>query len=633
MTGIIETKACENGKNTRSNNQLRVALVCMPFASVGRPSIQIGLLKAVIEQAGFTADTFHLNLELAARLPLKDYEALGQHRGHMTGEWLFSVAAFGEAAHLDDEAYFAAFPDEVVWLEKCRKDRSYLIQLRHEILPSFINDCLKIVDWDSYDVIAFSSTFQQNVACLALARLIKENFPNAIIAFGGANMEDEMGPEYARSFPFIDYVMIGEGDCLFPALLRALAVGKVSELMPGLVARTPTGIIGSGQAQPNHNLDALPIPNYDEYFDRAKRLDLLRFIDAPVALPFESSRGCWWGQKNHCTFCGLNGLGMTYRSKSPQRVLRELSELAKKYRISYFEAVDNILDVKYIKDFFSEIQATRTDYQFFYEVKANLNHDQIRNLYLGGVRAIQPGIESLSTHVLQLMRKGTTMLQNVLILKWARYYRIQVAWNLLWGFPHETEEDYRQELEVLKLISHLQPPFGCTRIWMERFSPYFVERDNVSIHNLRPEASYQYVYPPHVDLEKIAYFFDYTMENTVTDEVHEETRRWVEKWQQCWSTEPDTLSYRRTQDALFVDDNRGERRGTYAFYGPMALIYEYCSETMRGATQVLHYLELIGYHYSKDEVVDALKKFCRSGLMVSENNKYLALALPTNPNW
>ena len=91
----------------------------------------------------------------------------------------------------------------------------------------------------------------------------------------------------------------------------------------------------------------------------------------------------------------MNGYGLAFRAKTPKRVFDELSELARKHRISYFEAVDNILDLHYLKDFFTTIAQTRTDYQFFYEVKANLTHEQIRTLYRGGVRSIQPGIETL----------------------------------------------------------------------------------------------------------------------------------------------------------------------------------------------------------------------------------------------
>jgi ribosomal peptide maturation radical SAM protein 1 len=613
-------------------NKFRVALICMPFAAANRPSIQIGLLKAIIDQAGFNADTYHLNLELAAQLHLDNYSPLCEHRGHMTGEWLFSVAAFGEKINLNDSAYFAAFPDEVKWIESIGKNSNFLSQLRHDIIPRFISECATMVDWSSYDLIAFSSTFQQNVASLALASRIKEKFPEVKVAFGGANMEGDMGLEYARAFPFVDYVMVGEGDVLFPSLLNALALGKVPESMPGLITRSLDRIHGGGQAQPIHNLDSLPTPNYEEYFDRAKRLDLTQFISP---LPFESSRGCWWGQKSHCTFCGLNGFNMSYRSKSTQRVLRELSEMAVKYRINTFEAVDNILDVKYVENFFSEIQATKTDYQFFYEIKANLNHNQIRSLYLGGVRAVQPGIESLNSHILKLMRKGTTMLLNVRLLKWCQYHGINVAWNLLWGFPGETEDDYLNELKVLKLISHLSPPIGSGRIWMERFSPYFVKRDEFPIKDLRPEESYNFAYPHGVDLEKIAYFFDYNMEDTLPDTIHEETRQWIDLWKQSWgSNSQDTLFYRRTLDALFIDDKRGSGQGvSHAIYGSMALIYEYCSETMRSASQVLQHLALQGYCCPNNEVVEALNFFCQSGVMLSENGQYLSLALPANPNW
>jgi len=48
--------------------------------------------------------------------------------------------------------------------------------------------------------------------------------------------------------------------------------------------------------------------------------------------------------------------------------------------------------------------------QLFYEVKVNLRYDQLAMLRAGGVRAIQPGIESLSNQVLRLMKKGCTSL-------------------------------------------------------------------------------------------------------------------------------------------------------------------------------------------------------------------------------
>jgi ribosomal peptide maturation radical SAM protein 1 len=615
----------------------RVALIGMPFGvEVNAPSIQLGLLRAVAERTGFPTDTHHLTLDLAQRLTAPVYNELCLHRGHMTGEWLFAIAAFGVIAS-EDEAYFAAFPEELEWFKRLGKDKADVIALRHDILPRFIEDCLGAVDWGEYGVVGFSSTFQQNVASLALARRIKERYPGVTIVFGGANLDGEMGPEYVRAFPFIDCAVVGEGDDVFPRLLRYLARGEPLPDLPGLAVRVPEGVRFSGQALPVRNLDALPTPVYDEYFARARHLGLFKEGQRLSGLPVESARGCWWGAKQHCTFCGLNALGMAFRAKSPQRFFAELDELALKYGVSSFQATDNIVDMKYIREVFATIASAKMDYHFFYEVKANLTREQLRSLYLGGVRSLQPGIESLSTHVLQLMRKGSTMLKNVRLLKWCRYYNFFVYWNLIWGFPGETEDDYRRELQVLECLSHLQPPSSTSRIWLERFAPYFTDRANFPIRDLRPEASYRYVYPPQVDLEKVAYFFDYSMDETVPDEAHKPTQEWVREWRRRWASDkPDTLIYRRLQDTMFIDDHRWPGPGTvHTLRGVWALAYDYCGETDRTVPQILEHVGhvTVGFPMTDWEMLAGLQGFCQQRLMVSEDGHYLSLALPANPNW
>ncbi|WP_437542244.1 RiPP maturation radical SAM C-methyltransferase [Sorangium sp. So ce367] len=621
---------------SRDVADFRVALVCMPFASADRPSIQLGLIGAIARSAGFTADLYHFNLDLAAELTPPIYEQLCERRSYMTGEWLFARAAFGESAPGDEESYLKAFPGEVSWVETLGKGRAYFAELRRQILPAFIDRCLDAVDWGSYRIVGFSSLFQQNVASLALARRIKERHPQVHIIFGGANMEGEMGREYARAFPCIDYVVSGEADEVFPKLLLALARKETHLRFPGVIARTRLGLVDGGQAPPVHDLDQLPVPVYDTYFEHAVRLGLSPYYKSTWTLPYESSRGCWWGQKHHCTFCGLNGQGMAYRAKRPARVLEELSVLARKHRICSFMAVDNILDQKYVKDFFGEIERAKVDYCFFYEVKANLTREQIRALYRGGIRRVQPGIESMSSHILELMRKGCTMLQNVRCLKWCMYYGIGVNWNLIWGFPGEAVEDYERELEVLQCITHLEPPVGSGRIWLERFSPHFTDK-SFPVSNMRPEASYGHVYPPHVDLMKAAYFFDYEMGDTVASAAHAATHAHVEQWRETWRSDAKhTLTYRRTTSGILIDVNRGpEHQKTYSVSGANAAIYELCTETIRTPAQVAEQLRALSaeHAYSADEVREAMDEFCRARLMLGEDDKYFSLALPSNPNW
>jgi ribosomal peptide maturation radical SAM protein 1 len=361
-----------------ATDHFQVALVAMPFGvTADRPAIQLGLLRALAQQAGFVADSFHLYLDLAARLTPPIFNKLCNNLGSLTREWLFAVAAFGDQVP-SEESYFSSFPQQAEWAEQAGLSTAYLSSLRREIVPAYIDDCLSAVDWGRYATVGFSSTFQQQIASLALARRIKARFPGVKIVFGGANLEGEMGVEQARRFPFIDYVVRGEGDVVFPELLRALAAGSEPGELPGLVTRDDQGL--RSEPAPTRDLDRLPSPNYDEFFERSWQLGLLPSGQYVSGLPVESSRGCWYGQKHHCTFCGLNDIAMAYRSKSPARLLDEIDELATKYRTHYFETTDEILNLRYLKEFFPSIGQSRADFQLFFENKANLTREQFRGM-------------------------------------------------------------------------------------------------------------------------------------------------------------------------------------------------------------------------------------------------------------
>ncbi|MCP4549344.1 MAG: RiPP maturation radical SAM protein 1 [bacterium] len=620
---IVQTKS--------PTRRTKLALVYMPFAMRDIPSIQLGLLSEVARNAGYHADCFYLNLDLAARLP-ETYENFCTFNIYRTGEWLFSVAAFGDAVDGDDAAYFKAFPSEVERVTNCGKTSDYLSKLRHEFLPRFIEDCLDLVPWFEYDLVGFSSTFQQSVSSLALARRIKRRWPQIRIVFGGENMAGEMGPAYARAFPFIDYVMVGEADRALPDLLKALEKGNESPDLPGLVSRIGGELNVRGMALPIQELDQLPTPNYDDYFDRYHKL---RFPPFKKSIPLESSRGCWWGEKQQCTFCGHNASRIGFRKKSVPRVLDELALLSEKYGITYFQTTDCIMDMDYINSLFRQIEERRYDYQFFYEVKANLRRDQIRQLRAGGMRWIQSGIESMNSRVLKLMRKGSTMLHNVRLLKWSLYYRIRVGWNLLWGFPGETADDSAEEYRVLKLLLHLEPPVAASRIRMDRFSPIFEDRETFPVKWLRPEKSYQFAYPNHVELDKIAYYFDYEFEETTSPDARHDTNKLLDEWRSRFHDRRrrPSLVFRRTQNHLLIDDSRfPELSGTHSYSGAFATAYEFCSDTMRSAYQVATHVNRTIQDksvLSASDAEDVLADFCTRGLMLSENGQYLSLALPT----
>jgi ribosomal peptide maturation radical SAM protein 1 len=608
---------------------MRTVLVSMPFMGLDRPSIQLGLLKAIGEGHGFAVRTLHANLDFAARIGADYYRALAEKRGPLVGDWLFSVAAFGPEAPDPGGRLLDEFAEELSYLAGTWQEaRDRLLRTRDNDVPALLDSLADSYPWDEVRVVGFSCTFQQNTASFALARLLKRRYPHLVTVFGGANFDGEMGPELVRSIESIDLAVTGEADASFPRLLRALAIGADPATVPGVSRRAGDRLVAAAPEPPNTDLDDLPAPDYSEYFERAERLNLLpRAARREVWIPFESARGCWWGAKHHCTFCGLNGTTMRFRAKSPQRVLDELAHLARQYRSFRFEAVDNIMDMRYLKELFPAIADSALDYQIFYEAKANLTRAQLRLLARGGVTHLQPGLESLSSNVLRLMDKGVRAAHNVHLLRWARYYGIDVAWSILWGFPGETAGDYTGQAAAASHLIHLQPPEGSGRIWLERFSPLYTEPERFGLSRREPERSYRYVYPERVDLDRIAYFFDYEVDGALPESTYEPLRLALAAWADAWRSEPQpTLTYRSAPGLLQIHDGRYPGRGgTYTFEGALADIYLACADRPATAAAVRRRLRLgrpVGF------VEEAFDEFQRRGLMFRDDSLALALALP-----
>jgi len=629
--------------------RFRVALVTMPFGRFQwyRPSIQVGTLKAIAQRAGFPVQDHYLGLDLAVELGFDLYEAIQSVPcTGFTAEWVFTIAAFGDDANRED--YFATFPDEAVRIRTWSgKDAAFMNDLRERVIPEFIDKCLAGIDWSSYNAVCFLSTFQQHIASLALARRIKERFPHVTTIFAGANMDGEMGLEHMRAFACIDFGLSGEADATFPELLTRLAEGRETDDLLGLAARCGDGRVSfAGPAEPFRDMDNLPAPDYDTYYEAMQRHGVDKYADSiPFkdrefqvrAVPFEGSRGCWWGEKSQCTFCGGNLTGIAYRSKSPDRALEEIDELYRRYGRKDFWAIDNILDPKYITEFFGPLAERGDGFRFFFYTKANLKREQVRQLARGGVFIIWPGIESLNTRILKLMRKGVTRLQNVNLLRWCAYYHVDVHWFLLYGFPGEQPEDYAEQLQTMRLMTFTRPPIDEARLRIERFSPYFYDKRLFPTKWRRPCEEYAFIYPPHINLDEAAYFFDYELEcEVLPEEAHREMHEFTAQWRHQWYTgQRASLTFSRNGLEILIEDTRFglDRPRSYALGGLDAQVYEACSTTPRTAAQMrsAQSAESPGIDADEQSVIAACDDLCEAGLMIGEGGKYLSLAIPAEP--
>ena len=598
-----------------------VVFAVVPFADVARPAIGVSLLKA--ELSGVCSATVqYLNLDFAATIGSRMYDHFCHQVSSetMAGEWFFADVLF--PGELPPPHEFAAeilapvtAPDVIAEIDAARAAREEFLQRATERIAAL-----------NPRIVGFTTTFHQTCACLAIAKRLKQRSERPLIVFGGANCEGEMGLQLLESFPWIDYVCTREGDVVFPEFVRRVMKGEDGPL-PGLLKQGQSRELTHPAIV--ETLDALPIPDYHDYFEQLANSPIASEI-AP-RLVIETARGCWWGAKHHCTFCGLNGDTMSFRAKSPARVVDELLYLRAEYGVPRIDSVDNILDLRYITQVFPELKRRGADIEMFYEVKSNLKLAQLAALAEGGVRIVQPGIESFSDSVLALMRKGVTGFQNMQLLKWAEEVGILPAWNILAGFPGEDPAEYDWTANVIPLLTHLEPPTACAPIRLDRFSPLFTRAEEAGLRRVRPTRAYYYAFPlGRRELNRLAYFFDFDYADGRTPATYvERANREVFQWREArFSKHPPRLDARTQEDGkMLVEDSRACARTPRALLsGSDADTYLAC-DAVQSTRALAARLE---DRYTADEVLQSLRTLADSGVLLTRGDHHLSLAVLRN---
>lgn len=614
----------------------RIALINMPCAAADLPSIALTQLKSIVKKEfgdSVEVKIFYLNIDFVNFLGLEMYEIISnsvQANTSGLGDWFFKPEAFPEMAD-DPDTYLSRHFSE--HREQLEFFRSHLLQKRGST-GDFLEELIDRDGLDQFDLVGFTSMFSQNLASFALARRLKARKPNIVTVVGGANCETSMGKVIARQIESIDFVFSGPSLITFPHFLRELMNdGAGAHKIPGVYSRKKLALdlMGAG-GQIGEELDIdVEVPlDYDDYLDQLdSKLDLAPG-DLEPKIPFETSRGCWWGERSHCTFCGLNGMTMKYRAMSPEMALRSLHELFRRYsdRASEFKSVDNILPRNYLTDVLPQLE-TPEGVSLFYEVKADLKEHEMEIMANAGVTRIQPGIESIATSTLKLMRKGTTSFQNIKFLKYCQRYGITAFWNLLVGFPSEKEDVYKKYCDDMVLLVHLQPPSGAYPVRFDRFSPYHSQATEIGL-KLKPSEFYSMIYPFDADeLENLAYFF--ADQNYNADYI-QAAARWlgkmrerVEYWKTRWHQRDELLKpelyLKRRGAAAVVYDSRSGRAVEHRLGASGERILRALSGQQK-LSRLAPKLEM-----SESELERQVTVFRQRGLVFAEGDLYMSLVM------
>ncbi|HKS30096.1 MAG TPA: RiPP maturation radical SAM C-methyltransferase [Pyrinomonadaceae bacterium] len=510
----------------------RICLVNMPFAALHAPSIALTQLKSVLDKEygdRVEVEVLYLNQEFGRYFGKESYDFIATapecHNSGL-GDWFFRQSAFPEMED-NTELYFRRyFPVASEHTKSFRR----AVEEKRAGLNEYLDRLIDEHRLSEADVVGMTSMFAQNLACFALAKRLKERNKAVVTVMGGANCESPMGLEIVRNVKQIDYVFSGPALKSFPQFVERLLSSQPERIgsIKGVLSKSNCLPI-NGQSAIGEELDI----NADVHLDYGPFIRTVKenFPNKEVEpiLMFETSRGCWWGQKAHCTFCGLNGASMTYRAMEAERAVAQFDSLFKySDDCSRFECVDNIMPTNYPAEVFPRIK-TPARASIFYEVKADLTIDELQALAKARVRYIQPGIEALSTSTLKLMKKGTSAFQNVSFLKNCLSCEIFPVWNLLVGFPGEDEEVYKKYLADIPLLYHLVPPSGVFPVRYDRFSPYFVQAEQYGL-DLHPFDFYTLTYPfSQESLANLAYYF---VDRNVRAKYMTDLVRWISQLQE-----------------------------------------------------------------------------------------------------
>ena len=543
------------------------ALVLVPpFMSTFSPALGPHMIQAHARGAGFRVGVYYASMEFAARIGENLYLDVPQARPMYTGEQLFAAAAYGtppmgrsneEDRHnrmLDDMAANSKMENSAEIARVIDVTSSYNpmspvhIDRIERATGPWADDVARAVAEKDYKVVGCTTMFYQTAASVALLNRIKRIRPGIITVIGGANCEGEMAEGIVSLGASIDTVFSGESEIAFTDFLRRVMDG---EAVPG-------PIVEGGMCL---DLESLPAPDYSEFFEQHDRI-----LPTPdgrhprLDITYEVSRGCWWGEKSKCKFCGFNGARTPYRVKSPDKVVRELNTILEGRRVDRVRMADNIMPKERLPELMAKLADEGPSIKMYYEARPTLSLRDVLAMRRAGIVNCQAGIESLSTSLLRKMGKGMSTRINVAFLRYARVADMYVHWNLLWGFPGDEAADFEETLDLIPLLRHLPPAANVFPLHLARFSVYHNDPEKYGITNIRPRNAYARFLPPQADATKLDRHFvaDFECGSFANLDLIMKIFETVKSWQGRWETvgmelfrEHPRLEIRRESDGRY----------------------------------------------------------------------------------
>lgn len=614
-----------DGQQQRIQN---TTLVAAPWPLFNRPSIQIGVLKAYLDQhlPSIQTDARHLFLSIAAQIGYKTYQSLSRRT------WLA-------------ESIYAAmlYPQrrpgiQKMYLKYARQDPV----LKRQAFPDIVrqvktasSDVIKQVDWSRVDLVGFSVSLCQLTAALYFINKIKRINPDILVVVGGSTFCGPSSQSYLDHFKHIDFIVNGEGETPLVTLISALnSIREIKRMptIPGIVSRHGRKNEDGGFRQ-IPVLQDLPCPDFDDYFERLEKfIPEKRFFPT---IPVEGSRGCWWqrskdaSSEKGCAFCNLNLQWEGYRRKASFQVAQEIEMLTDAHQTLSVAFMDNVMPVDKGGSLFREIDKLNKNIKLFGEIRANTSIAALGRMKTAGMQEIQVGIESLSTRLLKKMNKGTRVIQNLEIMKHCETLGLKNVSNLILRFPGSDDKDVSETLQTLKFVMPFQP-LKPVRFWLGLESPVWRNHRKFNIKAVYNHPGYRVLFPEtvvkHLEFIIQTYRGDLTRQRKAWRPVEKKINQWNRTYTQMHSAafSRPILNFQDGGTFLIINQRRhAADTATHRLTGLSREIYLFC-QTHCSINRILSAFPSL----TEDKLMPFLRMMTAKRLMYTENDRYLSLASP-----
>jgi ribosomal peptide maturation radical SAM protein 1 len=610
---VISKQSCNDRQQEK--DLFQVALVSMPWSIFNRPSIQLGALKAYLNNTfdWISVRNFHPYLDVAKLLGPEVYHEISLHVWNC--ESLYTPLVFPELQSVARKVF-----EKEARSSKILKAIDFDETVRN--LESTLKGFVDSVEWNTFQLVGFTVCFNQLFPTLAVIKQLKEQYPDVPVVVGGSSCPDDLVGSLVK-LAAIDYVISGEGEKTLAGLCGYLA--KKTNSMPGNVYAPQNN--GSKCEYSNNvqvkTLANLPAPDYDDYFTDMRRV----FAKEPFipTLPIEFSRGCWWRK---CAFCNLNLQWQGYRFKESKQMVEEVVNLSEKYRSLEFAFTDNALPVKQSVGFFDKVAAIGRDLSFFGEIRASMRGEKLAACRQGGLNVVQVGIESLSSSLLDKMVKGTSAIENVAIMKDAVANGVQLEGNLIVEFPGSTEAEVDETLANLDFVLPFHP-LATAAFFLGHGSPVCLDPDKYGINAVLQHPRFKQLFPrdllPQLSFLIKGYRGDRKFQKRIWKPVVQKVNKWQKFHQQrkCSTLQKPALSYRDGGNFLII---RQELPGKSALH-----------HTLRGLSREIYLacegisgIDMLADMFpkaSREKIANFLGDLVKKRLIFNEKDSYLALAV------